>query len=452
MNEGSLKKDFFWNTAGALSVALSSFVLAFVSMRFLGPQDGGVFSFGFSTLGQQIFTIAYFGIRPMHITDIGGYSFEDYHGARIKTCLLAFIVAAVWLIILIATGSYSFYKGLCIMMLALYKIADGYADVWECELQRIGFLYKAGKELFIRTVLAVLIYTAVCVATGSLIYSCVAAVIMQYGVIALFSRTFAGSIKESKEALSEAGGGKLDGDGENAAAKAATLKAAAVKTSTEKTAAVTGKAVSGRQRELIRDAGFLFISVFLDFYVFSSAKYAVDLKLGDSMSGIFNMLFMPTSIIYLMANFVMKPFMSRMAMLLNDGDTEGFKATRRKLAIGILGLTAICVAACLILGRWALGIIELLTGDAYAGKFTANLDVFTVIIAGGGIYALACLYYYCLVMMKKQKAVFMVYAVVAVLALIVSGPAVGYLGLMGAAAAYLFLMAMLLIGFKVLQK
>ncbi len=66
---------------------------------------------------------------------------------------------------------------------------------------------------------------------------------------------------------------------------------------------------------LFRSTVLLFLSAFLDFYVFSSAKYAIDARLNDAASGYFNMIFMPTSVIYMVANFVIRPFLTRLTDL-----------------------------------------------------------------------------------------------------------------------------------------
>ena len=87
-----LKKDIIWNTLGSLIYALSSMVLAFIALRFAGPDDGGIFGFGFSTLGQQMFIVAYFGIRPFHITDTKReYTYGDYRRLRLYTAGLAIV-------------------------------------------------------------------------------------------------------------------------------------------------------------------------------------------------------------------------------------------------------------------------------------------------------------------------------------------------------------------------
>ena len=58
------RQNVLWNTAGSFCYALASMVLSFLVIRMIGEDQGGIFSFGFSTLGQQMFIIAYFGIRP----------------------------------------------------------------------------------------------------------------------------------------------------------------------------------------------------------------------------------------------------------------------------------------------------------------------------------------------------------------------------------------------------
>ena len=51
-NENNQKKDFLWNAVGSLLYALASIVLAFAVIRIAGDDEGGIFGFGFSTLGQ----------------------------------------------------------------------------------------------------------------------------------------------------------------------------------------------------------------------------------------------------------------------------------------------------------------------------------------------------------------------------------------------------------------
>lgn len=58
------RANVVWNIAGSFVYAFASMVLSFLVIRMAGEEKGGIFSFGYSTLGQQLFLVAYFGIRP----------------------------------------------------------------------------------------------------------------------------------------------------------------------------------------------------------------------------------------------------------------------------------------------------------------------------------------------------------------------------------------------------
>lgn len=101
------KNDVLWNAVGSLVYALASMVLAFAVIRLAGARDGGIFGFGFSTLGQQMFIVAYFGIRPFQITDMKPeYRFGDYLRTRRLTSGLALLGVMVFLGLMCLSGQY----------------------------------------------------------------------------------------------------------------------------------------------------------------------------------------------------------------------------------------------------------------------------------------------------------------------------------------------------------
>ena len=67
------RANVVWNIAGSFVYAFASMVLSFLVIRMAGEEKGGIFSFGYSTLGQQLFLVAYFGIRPFQITEYNLY-------------------------------------------------------------------------------------------------------------------------------------------------------------------------------------------------------------------------------------------------------------------------------------------------------------------------------------------------------------------------------------------
>lgn len=408
--QGLEKQNMVWNMVGSFVYAFSSMVLSFLVMRIAGEDAGGVFAVGFSAVGQQMFTLAYFGLRPFQCTDggtaCGGYSFGEYLAHRRLTTGAAFFAAAFFALWMTGSGAYGREKGLAVFLLALYKIIDGYADVYGSEFQRQGSLYLTGKIETFRTLLSVAVFFVLLAGTGRLLPACGGAVCAQIMGVVLFDLT---AIK----ALGKADLGYRKGS----------IKA------------------------IFSQSGLLFLSVFLDFYIFSAAKYAIDSRLDDASSGYFNLLFMPTSVIYLVANFVIRPFLTRMTDCWSSRDLTGLKKILRKLGGIILGLTVLAVGGCLLLGRPVLLFMEHLLGAGYEGSLTGYLPVFVLIVFGGGVYALGNLLYYVLVVMRRQKAIFCVYGVTFLAALFLAPLLVARLRLFGAAAAYCLFMTIQLTGF-----
>ncbi len=404
------QENLIWNTVGSFLYALANMVLAFLVIRLAGEEAGGVFAIGFSTFGQQMFTVSYYGLRPFHITDSGpegnGYSFGEYYRHRQLTAAAAVICAALYAVWRNGGGLYSPEKAAAVFMLAGYKIIDGFADVYESEFQRQGCLYLTGKSVAFRTCLSAGTFLVTLALTKSLLAACPAALLAQAAGVLLFDCSVIHRL------------GRVDFSRRK-----------------------------GQVGRIFSQGGLLFLSVFLDFYIFSAARYAIDLQMNDAASGYFNLIFMPTSVIYLVANFVIRPVLTRMTVCWNGGDYRGFLAIMKRIS-GLIGvLTVIAVGGALLLGRPVLSIMEMVLGSGYAGALTDYVPAFAVIVLGGGVYAFGNLLYYGLVIMRLQKDIFFVYAAVAAAALVSSQVLVRWLGINGGALAYCLFMAMQTAGF-----
>ena len=205
---------------------------------------------------------------------------------------------------------------------------------------------------------------------------------------------------------------------------------------------------SGTQaRALTASAILLFVSVFLDFYIFSAAKYAIDAHLGDAASGYFNVIFMPTSVINLAAGFVIRPYLTYLTDCWNAHRFSDFSKKLLTIMAVIGGLTVLAVGGTVVLGKPVLVLLEWLLGAAYSGKLTALWPAFVMIVLGGGFYAVLNLYYYALVILRKQKLIFGIYVVLTVLAAVLAPKMTVAFGILGAAAAYLVLMVIMAAGF-----
>ncbi|MEY8339207.1 lipopolysaccharide biosynthesis protein [Lachnospiraceae bacterium 62-35] len=411
--ENQDRENVIWNTIGSFCYAAASMVLAFIVMRMAGEEDGGIFAIGFSTLGQQIFIVAYFGIRPFQITDgKREYSFGDYRSFRLLTCGMSVLLAVAYSCWMMAEGIYSIRKAWIVFLLALYKMIDGFADVYESEFQRQGSLYLTGKSNTFRTLLSVAAFLICLKLSESLAAAAFIAVIVQVAGWMLFN-------------LSVVRSGILKH--------------------------ICLDSTKGSSKRLFSQTWLLFLSVFLDFYIFSASKYAIDLKLGDAQSGYFNIIFMPTSVIYLAANFIIRPFLTRLTDCWNQGRLEEFGQVGIRIGAVICGLTAVSTALAAVLGPWALGIMEMLLGHGYKGSLTRYHLPFVLIIAGGGLYAFANLSYYLLVIMRKQAVIFLIYLIMAGVGWFIAPAMVERYKIMGAAMCYFLLMAALAAGFTAVQ-
>lgn len=141
-----------WNMLGSFLYAFASMVLTMAVVQIVGDEKGGIFTFAFTAFGQQMFTVAYFGIRPFQITDVENrYPFGDYLRLRFVTSGAALAIGIGFILV----NGYDAEKAWMVFLMVCYKVIDGFADVYEAEFQRSGRLYLTGKSNTFRTLLSV---------------------------------------------------------------------------------------------------------------------------------------------------------------------------------------------------------------------------------------------------------------------------------------------------------
>ncbi len=393
------KRNIIWNIIGSFLYAFASMILSIAVIQIVGEEQGGVFTFAFSTFGQHMFMVAYFGIRPFQITDMSyKYSFGDYLRLRFLTCGSALLFGLIY----VGVQGYTREKALVVFLMVCYKVLDALADTYEAEFQRSGRLYLTGKSNAFRTLLSVTAFLGTLWVTRDLVNASVVAVTAQIVGIVVFD-------------------------------------AAVIRVLSN----VDWKSKWSRQWSLLRDNTLLFFSVVLDFYIFSAAKYAIEDIMMDKDMAVYGAIFMPTSVINLVAGFVIRPYLTRMSMAWDDGDDNYFLKLIGKQAMVISGLTVLAVG-----GAWLLGIPVL--GFLYSNIRYALEECrfpLILIILGGALNAFMNLFYYALVIMKKQRYIFGNYVAVAVLAVLISPVFVRKAGILGGATSYMCLMGALMLGF-----
>lgn len=397
------KRDIIWNMAGSFLYAFASMVLSIAVVQIAGEDAGGIFTFAFTTFGQHMFMMAYFGIRPFQITDTGGkYSFGDYLGLRLLTCGAAVLTGMGYVFL----NGYSFEKAAVVFLMVVYKVIDALADAYEAEFQRGGRLYLTGKSNAFRTILSVGVFLASLAYTKDLAAASLWAVGAQAAGFLVFDVLV---IRELPN--------------------------------------VEWRSAKGKKQELFAETILLFCSAVLDFYIFSASKYAIEGCMADRDMAVFGAIFMPTSIINLVAGFVIRPYLTKMSFTWEMGRTRRFLKIQKRIALIIAALTVLAVG-----GAWILGIpvLSLLYPNLRTGLSQCR-PALVLIIFGGALNAYMNLFYYSLVIMKKQKYIFGVYGLVSLMAVLVSTPFVRWGGILGGALAYVVLTGALMVLFGLID-
>lgn len=400
-DENVEKRNMAWNMTGSLVYALASMLLTIAVIQVMGEDQGGIFTFAFTTFGQHMFMVAYFGMRPFHITDIGmKYTFGEYLSLRYLTCGAALVFGLFYVLFnrFVLRDSYTYIKSMTVFLMVCYKVIDGFADVYEAEFQREGRLYLTGKSNTFRTLLSVVCFMGSLMSTKNMVFSCAVAVGAQILGVLLFDISVIGALPGVKW-----------------------LKR------------------KGRCVKLFKDNFLLFLSALLDFYVFSASKYAVENHMADRDMSVYGAIFMPTNFINLVAGFVIRPFITQLSLVWENREFPRFARTVKQLALIIAGLTVLAMGC-----AWFFGVPVLsLLYPKLAYALPSCLPALLLIILGGACNAYVNLFYYSLVIMQKQRHIFVSYGVVSALALLISSGFVARAGIFGGALSYLILMVAL---------
>lgn len=396
-DENLEKRNMVWNMVGSFLYAFASMVLTIAVVQVVGDDQGGIFTFAFSAFGQHMFMVAYFGIRPFQITDTGRrYTFGEYLGLRLFTCGAALLFGLFF--VFLNRDSYSSVKIATVLLMVAYKVIDGFADAYEAEFQRDGRLYLTGKSNTFRTLLSVFCFMGSLIATKNMVFSCVAAVTAQVAGVLLFDVPVIGALPE-----------------------------------------VSFQRRKGRCFRLFQENIVLFLSVVIDFYIFSASKYAIDGNMLNSDSAVYGAIFMPTSVINLVAGFVIRPYITKLSLRWENREFKDFADVVRRLALMIAGLTVLAMGGAFFLG---IPVLSLLYPKLQAALSSCR-PALLFIILGGACNAYVNLFYYSLIIMQKQRHIFLGYVAVGVLAFTISSLFVRRAGIPGGALSYLILMAAL---------
>ncbi len=346
-----MKRDFIWNTLGALVGGFTFFILTVFITRVNGIHASGAFGFAFS-IAAIFSTIAYYGGRNYQVTDVQG-EFET--GDYVKLRLGMSLIAALALVIFIATNKFNAAMSLLIVVLMGYRLLDAVSDVLYGVLQIHDRLHQAGKSNFIKSLLSIIGFIAVDYVTHSILISSLVFIVVFIAGIFLIDISNIHKINPVKI--------KFFGKWK--------IKQIALK--------------------LLPFA----LVVFIPIATTNLAKYFMQLW-HPVDQGYFNILIMPLFFLTLLVYFVVAPFLTRMARTLQEKRYGVFKKNINQITLFIVGIGAVFLPITYFLGPI---VLKLIFGLDFK-QFTTQL---TLIVISGILYTLAIFYSDILLIMRKVK-------------------------------------------------
>lgn len=389
------KRNFFWNMMGSGIYSLATVIFVMLAKRLVGEEAGAEFYMAFTT-GQMLLTIGYFEIRPFQVTDVARqYAPKEYFGFRGITSLLMLLGG-------VAVGVFYLWKGKAdmagfglIMTLCVLKMSDGMADVFEGEFQRNDRIDISGKSMALRTLGVMAAFSAAAYLTRNVyIASAAAALVGLAGVAAaalVWHRRF-------------------------------------------ETLAVSVK--RDKMKAMFRSTILLFISSAMCMWIWNGTKYVVEWNLTARETLVYGIVFMPTMVINLGSGFIFKPMLTTLARHYEKGEKREFIKILWILTGSACGLTAVTLGAGALFGIPLLSFL-------YAIDLSEYKSVMLVLIGAGGFNAVSIIFYYALMVMRKQAGIFAGYTLTFAAAVIVPVLLVRSMGIMGAALSYLLVMVFL---------
>lgn len=390
---------YFWNMMGSFSNALCSFIFLMIVSRTLVEKQSDIFSLGFS-IAQLMYTVATFQMRVFQATDVKEeFRFGQYFGFRICTSVFMIIATVIYIII----NGYTGYKAIIIGLLCVYKMFDAVADVFEGLYQQKERLDLSGKFCTLRIIPTVILFAIVSMLFNELLYSTLAIVGTCFAVMFIYVMRHTGQFLNGEPII------EFD------------IK---------------------KMFSMLLKVCPIFIGGFILMYVFNVPKYAIDDAtsagvLSDGSQTIYNIIFMPASVINLLFIFF-RPQITKMAIYYAEEEYSKLNRTAIKIALILIGFTFFAAIAGGVIGIPILGII-------FAKNLNAVRIDLVIVMLGGGISAVATLVDNLLTIYRKQYLNLIGYNISLIIALIMGNTAVRKTGIYGASITYLVSMLVLLI-------
>lgn len=396
-NKSNVKKDFIFNTIGTGINAFNSLFFMIMATRINGVSDAGIFTFAFSTAALFQIIGVYSG-RIYQITDNTKATNEDYLVNKVITCVIMFVVSILFILLRGYTGK----KMLVILILCIYRTLEAFSEVIYAYFQKNYELYKVGISLVLKNVLGLIVFLTINIFTRNLIYSTLG-LVLNYILIMLsydfkiFRNNF-----------------------------------------------IKLRNINLNNQKKIFSLGFsTFLLSFLLMYIVNIPRYVIDFKMSDASSSIFGILIMPASVVVLIAQFILHPFLMKINDFLIHKDYKNLKKNVMNIC---LVTSAFGIFATFIAYLIGIPILEFIYGISLKKYLMALI----VVLIGATLYGVVSILSNILVAMRIASKQIIISFVVSIFSLFISICFINSLGVNGACYGYTITMLLDIILYIVL--
>lgn len=396
-NKSNVKKDFIFNTIGTGINAFNSLFFMIIATRINGVSDAGIFTFAFSTAALFQIIGVYSG-RIYQITDNTKATNEDYLVNKVITCVIMFVVSILFILLRGYTGK----KMLVILILCIYRTLEAFSEVIYAYFQKNYELYKVGISLVLKNVLGLIVFLTINIFTRNLIYSTLG-LVLNYILIMLsydfkiFRNNF-----------------------------------------------IKLRNINLNNQKKIFSLGFsTFLLSFLLMYIVNIPRYVIDFKMSDASSSIFGILIMPASVVVLIAQFILHPFLMKINDFLIHKDYKNLKKNVMNIC---LVTSAFGIFATFIAYLIGIPILEFIYGISLKKYLMALI----VVLIGATLYGVVSILSNILVAMRIASKQIIISFVVSIFSLFISICFINSLGVNGACYGYTITMLLDIILYIVL--
>lgn len=403
-----------WNTIAGLVVAFQSVIILMVVTRICDVVTAGIFTLAYAN-GNLFLNMGKYGMRQFQASDRRGqFTFREYRASRIGTTIAMIVCCMAYLCFLALSNGYTPEKTAIVAILGLYEAVSAFEDVYHGNFQQHDRLDVGARFLALRVISTIALLCACVIITKSLLVAVTVATVYTalflVGEIVLIPRFYDLPVLDGGFAMPHVG-------------------------------------------KLLKTCFPLFAAAFLLFYIGNAPRYAIDALMSDTAQAYYGYIAMPVFIVVLLASFIYNPMIASLTDQWHERKVQVFLKRFAGLVGIIFGITIVSDLLAFFLG---VPVLDLL----YNADTQPYLFELLILVTGGGFLAISSLMVLGITIIRFQRVLIPVYAVMAVVAWYASSITVGAWGITGAAWTYLGCMillsvsfvALFLVGVKMLSK